>query len=151
MAEMKDYNGYSGEVRGRGGYWQKGAYLIGLWPKPSKCAACGQDQGVITGHWETYDEPFALNEDIPLCSTCHLFLHCRHRYKDKWAAYCENIAKGLTAADVMHQFDWSGFKKRWLDGVGDYVASPNPGDPGLLIRITTGEELARIRAEREGK
>ena len=152
MAEMKDYNGFSGEVRGRGGYWQKGAYMIGLRPKPSKCAACGQDKGVITGHWETYFEPFALNEDIPLCSTCHLMVHCRGRFKDRFAKYAENVAVGFTPVKVMHSFDWNGFRKTWLEGEtgGEWEPSPNPGDPDLLRRIGSGEQLALALIRVEG-
>ena len=147
MAGMKDYNGYSGEVRGRGGYWQKGAYLMGLRPAPSRCAACGQDKGVLCGHWETYEEPFALNEDITLCSTCHLMVHCRGRFKARYEQYAENVAAGFTPAVVMTSFDWDGFNKLWLQGPGgEWEHSPNPGDPELLRRIASGEELAIAQA-----
>lgn len=141
---MTSYNDYSGETRERAAKWQKASYTFGLRPLPTRCAACGQTEGIIVGHWETYEEPFHLNEDIPLCSICHLWVHSRKRYSIKFKAYIAAVASGC-AREPMRRFDWDGFKRAWLDADPlnwpEFIAPHEPGDVAILARIESGEML----------
>lgn len=160
LAEMKmsGYNDYPGATRARGGEWQKAAYRTGLRRKPTLCVACGEADGLIFGHWETYDEPFELNEDIGLCSICHLWVHCRRRFAAKFLSYAASIAEGARPERPMASFDWNGFQAQWLkrDSAEWEFSWPTLGqrkhDPGVVVgildRIASGEELARVRASR---
>lgn len=145
------YNGYSGETRERSVHWQKAAYLMGLWTKPTRCEACGETKGVIVGHWETYDEPFALNSEVGLCSICHLWVHCRKKNPAGWTRYVALLKMGFRSSNPMMSFNWDSFMRDWLSqtGTGWENVTDADGDPGILIDIASGATLARIRESRK--
>ena len=145
---LGSYNGYSGETRERSSHWLKGAYLMGLRPRPTQCAACGETAGIIVGHWETYEEPFHLNDEIPLCSICHLFVHSRRRHKTLWEYYVTMLEQGLKPSKPMLRFDWQGFESDWLRAGGEGWKTMIPGasvNSTVMRDIASGYALERAK------
>ena len=91
---MRDYNGFSGAVRNKEAAWLRSEYASGRRQRPTKCEACGQDEGVFHEHCESYAEPFSGNQRWSLCYYCHLILHCRFRYSDRFNEYAQAVAEG---------------------------------------------------------
>lgn len=73
---------------------------LGLWQPPTVCSACGQDQGIVDAHWETYARPFDTARDIPLCFRCHMMVHMRHRHPHAWDKYRALVRSGFRAAPL---------------------------------------------------
>lgn len=87
-----DYNGFSGKLRDAVGRRQTKAWNNGTMPRPTRCDVCYQTEGAIHGHCEDYS-----TEDVylPLCITCHLILHMRHREPLLWTDYKMAVRAGF--------------------------------------------------------
>ena len=86
------YNGFSPEERDEGDKIIKKAIEEGRLPplNKTKCCICGQDKGVREYHCEDYSPENILDDVVPLCKKCHMYLH---RWPDKWEAYKEEVKK----------------------------------------------------------
>lgn len=99
---MNSYNGFSSAQRYKAQRWLNARWADGAFPRPSRCCACGQMDGIIHAHAEDYSEPFAhgKTDEYPLCFCCHMMVHCRFLNPAAWKRYREMIGEGWVHAPV---------------------------------------------------
>jgi len=88
---MKSYNGFSGEKRLAVDKELKQLEKEGKWTYERKCHMCGFEDKSVMYHLENYNEIFS---GWPLCVECHMLLHCRYRYPNRWAKHCMEVRNG---------------------------------------------------------
>jgi hypothetical protein len=111
---VKDYNGFSAKEREDAYEWLKEQWRLGKRPKPEKCCACGQTEGVLMAHSEDYSKPYGDNIDrYPLCYICHMMVHCRFRNPEKFAAYAKIVSAG-GRFKAFPGANWDGFRRAFL-------------------------------------
>lgn len=132
---MKSYNGFSPEHRNRAGAWLRQQWAAGL-PRPSKCCACGQTEGIFDAHAEDYSEPFMAGktDQYPLCFTCHMMVHCRFRNRAEWNHYREMIADGFRGAPSFKR-DFQTFAKNYLNGPRFLESLFTAGEPPKIFPL----------------
>jgi hypothetical protein len=85
---LKTYNGFGHDQRMNGYRWLQGEYAAGRRARPIRCDACGQDEGPIDAHSESYAEPFGDHIGrYGLCYRCHMAIHTRFTNREAWEAY----------------------------------------------------------------
>jgi hypothetical protein len=110
---MNNYKSWSGDFRKKSLKLTQRAQRLGWIPYPKKCNRCGQTQGIIHTHNEDYDVTYytlqrafdrfpisitpeelqKLNSVLePLCWTCHMMHHSKHRNASAVERY-ENAVK----------------------------------------------------------
>lgn|GEM_PF-1800439 len=114
---MKDYNGFSADQRNRAQRWLNVQWAAGTLPRPTKCVACGQDEGIIDAHAEDYSEPFraGVTDGFHLCFACHMMVHCRHRNQLRWSQYRATVEEGFKTLPY-HSRNWPRFQREILTG-----------------------------------
>jgi hypothetical protein len=92
---LKTYNGFDHDQRMRGYRWLQREYAAGRRARPTVCDACGQTEGPIEAHSESYAEPFGAHIGrYGLCYRCHMAIHTRFNNRDAWEAYKHHVALG---------------------------------------------------------
>ena len=77
---LKTYNGFDHNQRMRGYRWLQGEYAAGRRARPTVCDACGQTEGPIEAHSESYAAPFGGHIGrYGLCYRCHMTIHNRFK------------------------------------------------------------------------
>jgi hypothetical protein len=114
----------------------QGEYAAGRRARPTVCDACGQDEGLIDAHSESYAEPFGDHIGrYGLCYRCHMAIHTRFNNRDAWATYKLHVAMGR----IFHPIGKS-FARFWIETVkrkGEGV----PFKQGLYRSFTLLDEL----------
>jgi hypothetical protein len=141
---MRAYNGFSDGQRRRAQAWLRRQWGSGTLERPFRCAACGQDQGIIDAHAEDYSEPFAAGktDQFHLCFTCHMMVHCRFRHLDDWRHYKAAIQSGGRYAPVFSR-NIGGFRAKHIGG-----KRPPPDDRGKFQGRSVLDEIEKYGAER---
>ena len=113
---MREYNGFTGAQRSKAQGWLNRQWKAGVFPRPSRCCACGQTEGVIDAHAEDYSEPFthAKLMRYPLCFICHMMVHCRFANMAAWNRYRAAIGNGYRFAAFPGR-NFPGFQKLFLN------------------------------------
>lgn len=137
---MKSYNGFSPSQRMKALAWLKDQYGLGARKPPTICDSCGQTEGVIDAHSEDYREPFGDHIGrFGLCFACHMMVHSRWHFPQRFHAYAESVAQGHRFQPFQDR-DFASFRLLFLyDGLPDALASGRATD--LLQRIEAGEFL----------
>jgi hypothetical protein len=79
----------------KGYRWLQREYAAGRRARPTVCDACGQDQGPIDAHSESYAEPFGDHiGKYAVCYRCHMAIHTRFNNPEAWTAYKTAVALG---------------------------------------------------------
>jgi hypothetical protein len=92
---LKTYNGFNHDQRMKGYRWLQGEYAAGRRARPIRCDACGQTEGPIDAHSESYAEPFGAHIGrFGLCYRCHMTIHTRFNNPEAWHAYKTAVALG---------------------------------------------------------
>ena len=92
---LKTYNGFNHDQRMKGYRWLQGEYAAGRRARPTVCDACGQTEGPIDAHSESYAEPFGDHIGrYGLCYRCHMAIHTREKNPEAWTAYKRHVALG---------------------------------------------------------
>jgi len=135
---MKDYNGFSGTIRNKQAAWLRKQYAAGR-PRPTKCAACGQDKGIFQEHDEDYSEPFGDHEDkrFPVCWFCHMMIHCRFRNPDRFNEYAKMVSEGWRLTEPFPN-NFQRFCKVLEKEVRLPMEKNDSGSP-LLLEIAAGK------------
>ena len=123
---MRTYNGFSGGQRRKAQAWLRRQWDARTLERPFRCAACGQDRGIIDAHAEDYSEPFAAGktDQFHLCFTCHMMVHCRFSSLDDWQYYKAVIQSGGRYAPAFTR-DIGGFRAKHIG-----EKCPPPDDRG---------------------
>jgi hypothetical protein len=109
----------------------KKAKAMGLIPMPKKCNRCGQDKGILHSHNEDYD--FTLNilpkymtgekllDDVardkvenclePICWTCHMIHHKKHRNKEAHDEYFRRVYEEGFVPPPVFKHNWAILKQ----------------------------------------
>ena len=135
-ASMKDYNGFASSQRNKAQRWLNAQWARGSLPRPVRCVACGQDQGVIDAHAEDYSEPFApcKTDGFHLCFVCHMMVHCRHRNEARWQEYRQHVETGSRPKAFVRR-DWPRFQKGFLGAVlAPELFERGPAQVGRALR-----------------
>lgn len=77
---LRDYNGFTGEERRRGGQLIGWLQAAGCLSRPKRCDICDGGQRV-NFHSESY---YHVLRPASLCNSCHMALHKRHFAWDAW-------------------------------------------------------------------
>lgn len=150
---MRDYNGFSSNLRTRAQRWLDREWRAGRLERPTQCAACGQTEGVVQAHAEDYSEPFrrGVTDGFHLCLICHAMVHARHLNEYAWREYRRVVeaggrakvtGKNQTFIGAMAQFT----KRPMTDGMFDW-AKPPPRK--ILLEIESSQD-ASARGIRSG-
>lgn len=135
---MKAYNGFSAQHRQRALKWFREEQKQGRRAYPTRCDACGQDQGLIDSHSEDYSAPFGDHIGrFSLCFTCHMMIHCRHRAPLAFEVYRESIERGARYAPFKIR-DFPTFSRQFLKKKPIAVLWGEPRED-LLGRMASGE------------
>jgi hypothetical protein len=98
---LNSYNGFTPAQRNRAQAWLRHQWADGSLPRPTVCCACGQPEGIIDAHAESYAEPFGPHlMQYPLCFRCHMHLHCRFRHPEAWDRYRAAVRCGVRFAAI---------------------------------------------------
>ena len=72
----------------KGYRWLQGEYAVGPRARPTVCGACGQTEGPIEAHSQSYAAPFGDHIGrFGLCYRCHMAIHTRFNNREAWEAY----------------------------------------------------------------
>ncbi len=149
---MKDYNGYPAKQRDKAQRWLNKHWDNGSLPRPVRCVACGQSQGVLDAHAEDYSEPFApgKTDAFHLCFVCHMMVHCRYKNEPRWTEYRGVVETGGRPLPFFRR-DWPRFQKHFLSSTilaGDLfeVGPVQLGRALLQIELSQDEVAQRLRA-----
>ena len=116
---MGPYNGFSGPLRAKSAAWVRRQLIKGTFTKPTQCAACGQNSGIIDSHAEDYSEPFGPHiYAFALCFSYHMMVHCRFKNPKAWDAYILAINCGRRLKD--------GYEKRSIGGFNAQLLHTDP-------------------------
>lgn len=92
---LATYNGFPGKMRDRSTRVQEEFWAehpdYGR-PEEHGCMACLQHDGLIQGHLEDYSQ---VEVFMPLCVTCHMFLHMRWQRGSIWEDYKKAVRWGF--------------------------------------------------------
>lgn len=89
----KTWKGWTPSQRNTSYRKTKKAIKAGLIPeRPSRCARCGQDEGILDWHNTDYRDPIKYLEG--LCYRCHMVLHCAHLNPQAAERYWAEVAGG---------------------------------------------------------
>jgi len=77
---LRDYNGFSGTERRRGGQLIGWLQAAGCLPRPSRCDIC-KSRTKVAFHSESY---YHVLRPATLCNACHMAAHKRHFAWDAW-------------------------------------------------------------------
>jgi len=92
---LKPYNGFDHGQRMKGYRWLQREYAAGRRARPTVCDACGQIEGPIEAHSESYAAPFGEHIGrFGLCYRCHMAIHTRFNNREAWEAYKHHVALG---------------------------------------------------------
>ena len=92
---LKPYNGFDHGQRMKGYRWLQREYVAGRRARPTVCDACGQTEGPIEAHSESYAAPFGDHIGrYGLCYRCHMAIHTREKNPEAWAIYKMQVALG---------------------------------------------------------
>ena len=108
-------------------------------------ARTAECKSIIDAHAEDYSEPFAASktDELHLCFTCHLMVHCRFRHQDDWRYYKAAIRSGGRYAPVFTR-DIGGFRAKHIGG-----KRPQPDYQGKFRQRLVLEEIDQGRADRK--
>jgi hypothetical protein len=142
---MNSYNGFSGAQRARAQRWLTEMWGRGILPRPCRCVACGQENGIIDAHTEDYSEPFRAGktDEWPLCFRCHMMLHCRFSHPDAWARYRAQIAGGMRFAPMVER-NFYRFRADHLFGATSVPFTVHEPREDILARIVAGEHMRHV-------
>ncbi|MCG3198579.1 MAG: hypothetical protein GHCLOJNM_03082 [bacterium] len=137
---MKSYNGFSPSQRLKALAWLKGEYQSGARRPPVICDSCGQTEGIIDAHSEDYREAFGDHIGrFGLCFACHMMVHVRWSFPQRFHAYAECVASGNRFAPFLER-DFQTFRTIFLyDALPERLPSDRATD--ILLRIEAGEFL----------
>lgn len=91
----RTWNGWTPSQRNASYRKTRKAITAGLIPaRPSKCARCGQTEGILEWHNADYSDPVKYLEG--LCYRCHTVLHCSHLNPQAAERYWAEVASGKT-------------------------------------------------------
>lgn len=89
---MRTWHGFTDKMRNDGDKLVKQAIADGILPPPSRCSECGQTQGILHYHQDTYTDPVKYSR--ALCWRCHMVTHSEHVNKDACEAYWATVRAG---------------------------------------------------------
>ena len=139
---LSSYNGHSGEKRVRVQRWLNTQFDAGELPRPSKCAACAQSEGVLDAHLEDYDRPETF---VPLCVICHLALHCRFRNVAGFVEYRRRVAEGYQHPAVLDRRTALGELQRTvMKGVFPGIVRPDAPGATFLDTLAVPQPAAQL-------
>ncbi len=87
VADLSDYNGFTGKERLRTFEVAKWLMRLGAMEKPSQCDLCGKDTD--QQHAEDY---YDLRTWMDVCRSCHGKIHQRFRYPHKWQPFLDSLS-----------------------------------------------------------
>ena len=104
MAELADYNGYTGKERDDKFEVMKRKIANGDIPPPSgSCELCGDSGVELEYHDEDYSQPYSWARPAAymLCKHCHIQkIHGRFRHPNHWKAFLAHVRRGGHASDL---------------------------------------------------
>lgn len=129
---MKDYKEWTAQQRWNNLSLFKRAVAMGLILSPAKCCVCGQEKGILQTHCTDYtisltllprlidgtisdeDKEKLTNVLRPMCWQCHQMTHKKENHPKSYAAYIDNIARGVKYPPV-YSNDWSRINNLIID------------------------------------
>ena len=136
---LKDFNGFTGVERRRGGQLAGWLLAAGCITMPTLCEVCGS-RGPLSLHGECY---YDVTRDPALCRSCHRALHLRPYHWKAWREIVEasaNTGREWFALAPMHgldlaqhllgQFGWgvADIERSPLMPLPDFIAGRLPGN-----------------------
>lgn len=120
MAELADYNGWTGKDRQKAfDLFRKAVSPQSVNAFQDHCDMCGMDrkEGPIGHHCEEYGPTLKqYNESmVPLCHRCHAMLHIRFRFPGIWSRYLLRLDRGKRHPPVVKMWDFYCEARRWQD------------------------------------
>jgi hypothetical protein len=102
---LKTHNGFDHNARMKGYRWLQVEYAAGRRARTTVCDACGQTEGPIDAHSESYAEPFGGHIGrFGLCYRCHIAIHTRFNNPEAWASYKHHVALGRIFHPISRDF-----------------------------------------------
>jgi hypothetical protein len=96
------YNGFSPKLREASYEWLKAEIASGRVRSPQRCQVCGEHRGWIDWHCESYAHPFGTHiYAYELCFRCHMMVHTRFRFPDRWQRYIAQLEAGVAYEPLM--------------------------------------------------
>jgi hypothetical protein len=98
------YNGFSPKLREASYEFLKAEIASGRVRSPERCQICGETQGWLDWHAEDYSHPFGPHiYAYELCFRCHMMVHTRFRFPERWARYIEQLEAGAVYEPLMNR------------------------------------------------
>lgn len=115
---MYGYNGFGKAVQDASTKWMFAQIKAGILPEyPKKCECCGQTEGKIGYHAESYAVPFGPHiVAFDVCHLCHVMIHA-DRHKTHIRSRVVEYGRALQAGrrfENFRTFDWRGAKAKYL-------------------------------------
>jgi len=136
---MRSYNGFMADVQDKSTRWMFAAIKKKTIPEyPDSCECCGQTEGKIGYHAESYAVPFGPHiVAFDVCHLCHVMIHADPvKYRQRRHEYSVWLSKGHRFRNFA-TFNWAGAKSKYLNS----TALPQPIDPKLYGCADTDERL----------
>ena len=139
---LRNYNGFSGEERRRGGQLAGWLQAAGCLTLASQCDICGS-AGPLAQHGEVY---FDVSRNPTLCRPCHRLIHLRFYRWNDWARLVH--ASSVTGAEWFaliprHPLDIAKhLRDRWGWSVADLERSPLCPLPEAIVAVLPGNMLS---------
>lgn len=121
------YNGFHVKYRMSQSARVNSAIKRGLVERPEKCLTCCQTEGIIMGHQEDYDFPYAY---FPVCYVCHRMIHQRFKRPELYLRYRAALRLGYRSEPFtfygwrlwnsrFKNEDWETWTGSWGNELGD--------------------------------
>ena len=138
---LRQYNGFIGEERRRGGQLIGWLQAAGCLPRPSRCDICGSRERTAY-HSEHY---YSACHPVMICNGCHMALHRRHFAWDQWCRIVDGAAvtsREWFALIPRHSIDIAQhLRNRWGWGVADLERSPLSPLPDAIAEMLPNNML----------
>lgn len=128
------YNGFGKAVQDASTRWMFAQIKKKIIPEyPARCDCCGQTEGKIGYHAESYARPFGPHiVAFDVCHLCHVIIHAdRGKYGTRLKEYVAAIENGYRFRNF-NSFNWAGAKSKYLN----VAELPLPVDPKLYPSTT---------------
>jgi len=139
---MRSYNGFTAAVQDKSTRWMFAAIKKKQIPEyPAACDCCGQTEGKIGYHAESYAVPFGPHiVAFDVCHLCHVFIHAdRSKYYARIGEYVSQLMQGHRFRNFA-TFNWAGAKAKYLNA----PKLPKPIDPKLYGHLDDRNRLHDI-------
>ena len=134
---MKSYNGFSPKQRMDGDKILKAAIAAGTWSFEKKCLMCGTTEGHIWIHNEDYNRP--IEDARPLCVACHMALHKRFSFPNRWRLFCLWLRAGNRSPGYRTNGEYFVKHPYPKNDLEDVVFTPDPSKWWEMLSTTPQE------------